>query len=307
MAAELITPLDHETGIPLPILPLGPLVIESRKTNWHHPWHAASAPELQTVGGQALRHSRVQLVRGVDHNQGDKDRGKLTYHDFYIGPPLPDNEQEQFRLCVLSAAGYVPDSAIDLHGDEPRVQRMNHEQLAWLRKPAAPRKIRYQDETRLERRIKLGLNSGALSGDPDRLYQAARHELAERYRRQAAFGLHHLAYQYQPMRDFFRLMVLKQDLSDIRQSELKVEEFLLTRDNERKMRLGRWLLGQATRRSTDGIQQNYGLLFRLGKLHPLMPAEANSLVVFKLGDRRQRSKLVIEKEQQLRQSLGIAA
>lgn len=306
MAAELITPLDYETGIPLPILPTKELDRHDPTTNWHHAWHANSAPELQGVGGRALRHSRVQLVRNVDHNHGNKEVGKLTYHDYYVGPPLPTDDDERYKLCIISAAGYVPDMAIDLwSGDGPSKVRMTAEQKAILQLPDQPRPMLEQDRSWVIRRATE--TYGRLE-DPsisfDDFLNAQFVEFNEHRRRQAAFGLAHIVYQYDPLRAFLQQEVLSQDLSHIR--EVKVEEFLLTKDPERKLRLGRWLLGEAVRKSTAPIQEPYKNLHAAGKLHPRMPKNVSWLVLWKLGAGPQRSELVANHEAALKASLGVA-
>lgn len=309
MAAELSTPLDELTGIPLPILPQECIRSYSETYNWHHAWHAESAPELQGLGGKALRHSRVQLVRATDHNDGDKTRGKLTYHDFYIGPELPTEEIDQFNKCVISAAGYVPDEGIDLRtGTEPTRVRMSQQQIEWLRKPAKARRMSTGDLSRLSRRSAEEYVTLASPSVSKAAYmEQAKTEFMERQKKQALMGLHHIRYQYQPMRDFFREMILKQDIRHVKQHELKVEEFLQTRYVERKMHLGRWLLAQAVDVSTDQVRQPYNMLRTAGSLHPLMPVDPSALVIFKLGDREQRTQMVVNHEKQLRTSLGLAA
>lgn len=305
MAAELITPLDEVSGMPLPILPQEFLSVHNPDiANWHHPWHAESAPQLQGLGGKALRHSRVQLVRATDHNMGDKRRGKLTYHDFYIGPPLPDDDGDKFDLCVIAAAGYVPEKAIDLRGDEPTIKRMNKSELELLRTPANIKPLCPTDALRIKRRAVRDYRSSKQSGACRNYVKQAFAEHRAKQEQQAGFGLHHLVYQYQPMRDFFRHYVLEQDLTDVH--EVKIEEFLLTRDQARKERLGRWLLGQAVSRRTDSVQYPYQELRRAGKLHPRMPAEASVLVMYKLGAQEERVQLALQQEQRLREQLGIA-
>lgn len=307
VAAELITPLDHETGIPLPILPTGVLERDDPNTNWHHAWHANSAPQLQGVGGRALRHSRVQLVRDIDHNHGDKEKGKLTYHDYYVGPPLPETDDERFRLCVIAAAGHVPDKAIDLwSADEPQVVTMTPAQKQILREPERPRPMNAQDRAWVTRRAK---EAYGLLESPDSSFETF---LADRFadfnqrrRQQAALTFAHLVYQYDPLRTFLRETVLEQDLSHVR--EARVDEFLYTKDEERRLRLGRWLLGEAVHKATDSVRLPYRRLHIAGSLHPGMPSEADGLVVWKLGARGKRNELVEMHKHRLRQQLGMAA
>jgi hypothetical protein len=307
MAAELITPMDEETGMPLPLLPTGILERDDSHTNWHHAWHPNSAPELEGLGGRALRHSRVQLVRDVDHNHGDKLKGKLTYHDHYVGPPLPSTDEDRLKLCVISAAGYIPDEAIDLWSrDGPTIVRMTPSQKHVLHEPEKPRPMNDQDKGWVMRRAHETYGQMEDSSVSFDTFLADRFaEFHEHRRRQAAFGLAHIVYQYDPLRAFLRQVVLSQDLSHVR--EARVDEFLHTTDLDRKLRLGRWLIGEAVHKSTDHIQVPYRQLYAAGKLHPQMPRDVNGLVVWKLGMRPKRNKLVVDHEAMLRAQLGIAA
>ncbi len=307
MAAELVTPLDDISGMPLPLLPTEMLDRENERTNWHHAWHANSAPQLQGIGGRALRHSRVQLVRDIDHNHGDRSQGKLTYHDHYIGPPLPTTDQERLKLCVIAAAGYVPDTAIDLWAKQgPRVVRMTTDQKSLLKLPEQPRPMNQQDHSWVLRKARddyATVNGTAVNFED--FVSGRITDFNARRRKQAAFGLRHLVYQYDPLRAFLRQTVLEQDLSHVR--EARVDEFLHTTDDDRKLRLGRWLIGEAVKKSTDHIQAPYRELYAAGNLHPSMPRDVNGLVVWKLGMRRKRDELVSNYENRIKQSLGVVA
>ncbi|MEO8105404.1 MAG: hypothetical protein ABI602_03655 [Candidatus Saccharibacteria bacterium] len=107
MPPERVTPIDEFSGIPLPLAPQYMAERPSRyKPNDHHSWHSRLDPLLHdSVGGLALRGSRVQMANFDTHN--------LDYHrDNFDGPPLPQNDAERLRPIVLAAAGYVPDRAI---------------------------------------------------------------------------------------------------------------------------------------------------------------------------------------------------
>lgn len=114
------TPVDELTGMPLPLL--NPLSNEYPRTsnnpNWHHAFHPAKSSILtRDMGGKALRACRVQKVNYKMH--GD-------YHKQYVGPPLTEDVDEQFRMVVLATAGYMPDQALTLHADgRPRVVRID--------------------------------------------------------------------------------------------------------------------------------------------------------------------------------------
>lgn len=307
MAAELITPTDTLTGIPLPILPQEWLPInDPARANQHHSWHPSTAPELLTPAGLALRHSRVQLVRATDHNMGDKTKGKLTYHDFYVGPKLPIEEAEIFRMCVLACAGYIPDRAIDLRNGSPVDVPMNERQMRILRKPAVPQQVYRSDKNKVRNRAAEAYSKliNPPLGKEDYTRQTVK-DFVQRREAQAGFHFRHLTYSYEPLRDFFRKHALDQDLKHIK--DLRVEEFLLTKDQDRKMHLGRWLLAQAVEKTTDAMEQTYSELRNAGRLHPQMPAEARLLVLYKLGRREDRTQLVVEAEKTIKARLGLVA
>lgn len=129
MAAEFTTPVCEVTGIPLPILPAQPrfdgAVLAPKSYDIHHVWHPKRDVIAMGAGGLALRRSRVQRTDWHLHHDG--------YHDVFDGPKLPTEEDELFRLTVLSAAGVVPRQAIDLcrRGDYKIVELDddNHEKI----------------------------------------------------------------------------------------------------------------------------------------------------------------------------------
>lgn len=306
MAAELTTPLDRLSGIPLPILPRELLPAEDPEfANWHHPWHPSSAPELQTLGGKALRHSRVQLVRATDHNMGDRKRGKLTYHDFYSGPPIPADEAAQFIAVIAACAGYIPERAIDLSGSEPREVIMTAEQAALLRTPAAPLKLSNQDMLSLRKRAAKAYKKQINPTLTRNQYIAQTvEEVTLREERQRGFNFHHMAYRYEPVRDFLRDYVLRQSLDHLRGN--KIDQFLNTSDQEKKARLGTWLLALAAGKAAHDVQPVYRQLKQENRLHPNMPTDARVLLWFKLGNPLQRASLISDFETRLREGINAA-
>ena len=309
MAAELVTPVDELTGIPLPLMPYDILPANQPEiANWNHAWHPSSAPELQSIGGHALRNSRLQLVLATDHNMYSRTTGRPTYHDLYKGPELITDEVKQFKICVLSAAGYIPDRAIDLHGgsDGPRVLAMADWQKDILRMPAYIKPVRQLELDRFalsaarayRQQVNPSLTKNAYVKETVNDYIAAREQ-------QAGFACHHVVYRYEPLRDFFKHRALNQDLRHLK--DAKIEEFLLTSDPERKLHLGRWLLAEAVDVTTEPVSADYQQLYAQGRLHPAMPADARQLVLHKLGRRADRSALAAEHEATLRANLGLAA
>ena len=105
MAAELVTPVDYLTGIPLPLIQTVEVATERFPADLHHPFHPRRDPALtESIAGQALRNCRVQLVPYELHHH--------QYHETYEGPELPKTDSEKFRIVVLAAAGYIPEEAI---------------------------------------------------------------------------------------------------------------------------------------------------------------------------------------------------
>src|SRR5688572_27519935 len=111
MAAELVTETDHISGLPLPIAPRCEHLsrYNSLIADDHHGWHPRNAPELATLGGQALRSSWMQFIEKDLHNEGP-----FSYHRFFVGPELPTDDSVIFGSCILACAGYIPNRVIDL-------------------------------------------------------------------------------------------------------------------------------------------------------------------------------------------------
>jgi hypothetical protein len=290
MAAELITPVDELSGIPLSVAP--PLERLPRHnpdiTNWHHLYHPRSAPELQTLGGMALRNSRIQLLPVRDHNTG---RG--TYHTYYKGPVLTDNEEEQFRLCVLACSGYLSEEVIDLRlPNGPDVRKITDMERRIFRQiPPAP-----HVNSDAVRRFREG--EGTAYG-----YRRAKQILESRNRRQAEMGYNNFQYGYDVIRNFFQDYTVRRPLGHIK--ETHVEEFLSTPNAERQRQLGHWLLAKQSEVAAEGVRGLYQAARQSGSLHPRMPAEPASLIKFKLGSTARREELFPRLQDSLR--LGIAA
>lgn len=129
MAAEIATPLDETTNIPLPIMPrldlppvpTGRMRNTERIADWHHPFHPRAALITEGAGAVAVRNCRVQWAAYDDHHH--------KYHGAYLGPMLPEGPDEQFRTVVLAAAGYVPQEAIDFgRFGKPLIRTLGEEQ-----------------------------------------------------------------------------------------------------------------------------------------------------------------------------------
>jgi hypothetical protein len=289
MAAELVTPVDELTGLPLPILPTGENLPHNKGhvANWHHHFHPASSPELTaTIGGRALRQSRVQLVPVRHHNFSN-----TAYHRFFSGPPIPGEEEEQFGMCVLAAAGYLPREAIDMNNGNPVVRQLAGDHLSHLKvvqKPIMPGK----DEVERYRRKFL----------PGSDYDSAERSLTDKRVRQAEMGYRNLRYGYDPIKNFFVSVVLKQDLSHIRDS--LIDRFVEDGDEEQGMSLLAKAALQAVETTTfrgRPLVDVYKEAWSDDCLHPAMPPHPASLVKHKLGDKDKRMNILPRMRTVLRQ------
>lgn len=128
MVAELVTPIDELTGLPLPILQLDTPPNEPDSwEDFHHHFHPRLSTELQGLDGLAVRYSRGQVLPRWLHQR---------YHDLFVGPPLPVSKQAKFTNVILAVSGVVPVTAVDLsvHGSFREV-RMNEEQYQRVADP----------------------------------------------------------------------------------------------------------------------------------------------------------------------------
>jgi len=103
---QLVTPVDDFSGIPLS---LSPMYMAERPSRFgpddHHLWHERLDPRLLTLGGRALRSSRIQ--------RANYDMHHLDYHAYnFRGPDIPETVASQLRPIILGAAGYIPGRAI---------------------------------------------------------------------------------------------------------------------------------------------------------------------------------------------------
>ena len=147
--AKIITPRDPEFGLPLPIAPNVRKAPDNTPDaiNSHHTWHPSTDERLlapahwksssydpqhptRTLGGWALRNSRLQEVDRNYHNFGLN-----AYHEYYLGPEIPEDEDEQFQLVVLACAGLIPREGLDMTGDEPKTVILTTAQRMVLSRP----------------------------------------------------------------------------------------------------------------------------------------------------------------------------
>lgn len=115
---ERRVPYEPVTGLPLCIAPpLDPLRPNDPNNSWHHGHH--SEAYFLTLGpeGRAVRNSRLQLCRNIDHNNGeDWD----TYHDLYYWSKAPRGSLGRVRLALFGVANAVPGEVLDIRGGGTR-------------------------------------------------------------------------------------------------------------------------------------------------------------------------------------------
>jgi|GEM_PF-5477883 len=86
----------------------------------HHKNFGEKRPELQGVGGKAVRYSDVQFLPGHLHHV--KYEGSV--HDVFQGPEkLPRRPEGQIIHATLSLARVIPRDGVDLKSDDPTTPR----------------------------------------------------------------------------------------------------------------------------------------------------------------------------------------
>lgn len=120
MAAELMTPTDELTGLPYILMPSWE---PGGRMDPNHAFFPRRSEELKTIGGNALRHCRIQMADYKTHHN--------FYHGEFYGTPLPDNEDEQFRTVVMAAAGNIPAYALDYSSSSKSNVVAIDERLRW--------------------------------------------------------------------------------------------------------------------------------------------------------------------------------
>ena len=282
MAAELVTPTDELSGLPLPLLPVEEVLPtdDGQVANWHHHFHPASDPALtETSGGKALRAARIQLVPIGHHNYTEN-----AYHRFYVGPPIPTERDEQLGMAVLSCAGYVPERAIDVSTGEPHESDMTEAQAKFLKMIPEPVEV---DDVEVERYRKSRL--------PDATLDTARQILQEKRERQANLSYRNIRYGYDPMKQFFSDVVLDQDLSHMRR-KMALNKFLSNGDVSQGLsalyQAAYQAVNEATFHENQTVAEVYDEARERDRLHPYMPPSAARLIYDKLGDAPGRAKFL---------------
>lgn len=112
------------------------------------------------------------------------------------------------------------------------------------------------------------------------------------------FSYKYISYRYKPISDFFISYALKQKLDHIKEKD--IDEFLHTKSERRKLRLGRLLLDESVEVATDSLRNKYAAYRRAELLHPRVPESPMTLVKFKLGGPEKREELIPKLEVRLR-------
>lgn len=109
------------------------------------------------------------------------------------------------------------------------------------------------------------------------------------------FGYRYVTYRYEPMRDFFREYVKKQSLGHL--SSSLIDQFLNSSDEEKKLKIGRFLLANAVAVATDHVREKYSFLRRQNLLHPAVSRtyrDPSPLVLYKLGNDAHRNAFITD-------------
>ncbi|MCA9333007.1 hypothetical protein KDA00_03990 [Candidatus Saccharibacteria bacterium] len=133
MAATLRSPVDGQTGIPLPIAPSCEWlpVNQPEVADIHHGVHPRNDPRLLTVAGFAFRHSWLQTVERDLHNEGP-----FSYHSRYIGPKITTDEDDIFSRLLLITSGVIPNEVIDMNGGDPYTRPATAKETEFLHTPS---------------------------------------------------------------------------------------------------------------------------------------------------------------------------
>lgn len=123
--ADWVVPVEHETGIPLAIMPhangLPPAGQPGLDADFHHAIYPKSREELLEASGFAVRESRLEWVDQRDHN---------SYHYFfdeYIAEQwkFPETTEDRLGMVVMMAARYVPPDAVRITRNGPSYAKLD--------------------------------------------------------------------------------------------------------------------------------------------------------------------------------------
>jgi hypothetical protein len=311
-----ITPVDPNTGIPLPIAQHERLPIDDpRRANLHHGRHPGNLFKIQDslfpdapspLAREAERNARLQYVNPLDHNVVDLKQGNSTYHDWFFGTMPLETEREIFSFTIPAIAGFIPQYVIDVRGWEPKVVKPTPGQTALMMsirkpKPVTDRKLKIV-------RAKAGEAYKSLS-DPNMDKETYVNERAQQYvdQNNARFGFpyEYFTYKNDVVKDFICDYVFKQNINV---STERVAEFLEAREANKKRFLGEKLLALAIDAATLDIADTYQTARTGGRVHRARPRSARGVVWSVLGSQnRQREYVAEQYAASLREQYGVAA
>ncbi len=280
-------PVDLRTGMPIPIAPTVDVQsLPQGQINEHHHFYPRLSPVLtSTLGGKALRVSRIQRVEISQHNFGDR-----FFHKYFPeGPEIPEDPRQQLGMCALASAGYLPEQIVDTADGKPLVRPMKYWEFNRLRRPGMyvqpqPFQVkRFRDKRR-----------------PGLTLIEAKAELVTSRQRQADMTYHTLLYGFDPIKKFIVQQVMSQDYS-VLSNELR-DRLLIDDDIEAGMcilAVGARLAAQNATVQGESLASVYSALYKEGRLHPRMPANAATLLKHKLGQLSHRIELLPQLKTQL--------
>lgn len=264
-------PVDEQTGMPLPIAPNVDLTsLSPSDINEHHHFFPRLSPVLRdSLGGRALRVSRIQRVATFQHNFGDRQ-----YHSFFNkGPDIPTDPETQLGMCVLACAGYLPPKVVDTSSGEPLVRSMTDWEYTRLSKPNTYLEPQpYQVKRFRDRRF------------PGMSLMEAKIELISSRKRQADLTYQNLIYGFDPMKKFMLNCVLSQDYSDVDPS--LVRNFIERENMEAGLCLlaiGAYKAAQEAKINSVPLGEVYADIYNDGRLHSAMPQSPATIIKHKLG------------------------
>jgi hypothetical protein len=265
------SPVDELTGMPLPIAPTEDLTsLSSNQINEHHHFFPRLSPALRnSLGGRALRVSRIQRVASTQHNFGEN-----PYHKFFQeGPHIPTDAATQLGMCVLACAGYIPPQTVDTSSGEPIVRSLKEWEYHRLVRPS---KFLEPQPFQVKR-----FRDRRFPGMP--LFDA-KLELINSRKRQADLTYQNLLYGFDPMKQFMLNRVISQDYSDVRPAIIR--DFLERDDAEAGlclMAIGAYKAAEEAKINGTSLMAVYADIYTDGRLHPAMPESPATIIKHKLG------------------------
>lgn len=286
---RLPTPIDDLTGVPLLIAP--PIEdnewLAAEGPTEHHSYHPRLSPELTlSLGGRALRNSRMQLTTSPQHNFGQG-----CYHRYYDGPPLPDADDSaaQIRQVILNISGYLPHKIIDLSSGEPVIRDTKTEERQQLTSQAHDYSINHK-ELRAYCRL-TGL-------PPNKAWR----QMNMRKQARASMAYATIRYSDTPIRDFFEDYLLRPEMIDIKKRTIK--RYLSTKDAELLSYMGDSILSRAVQVATAPLLAEYQNMFSLGAINQNIGPKPAKIMKFHLGSHRRRRKVILPKLSELLEQMA---